>query len=102
MKKLWVDNLEEWFFSELWYPRESNNRAKLISPLTHTDFQNRKAVAEDLPVDFRHGFTMDPGSLYTQVSFFLSYVKCRRNILSQLALVLHFCFFYSLKITFGL
>lgn len=36
--------------------------------------------------------------MYTQVSFFLSYVKCGCNILSQLALVLHFCFFFHWRL----
>lgn len=36
--------------------------------------------------------------MYTQVSFFLSHVKRRFNILSQLALVLHFCSFFHWRL----
>lgn len=47
-------------------------------------------------MDFLHDFAVDPGSMYTQVFSFLSYVQCRFNILSQLTLVLHFFLYFFL------
>lgn len=80
-------------FFEVTVSQGTREQSKANLLLTHTDFWNWKAYAGELQVHFLNVFAMDPGSMYTQVFSFLLYVQCRFNILSQLALVLHFFLF---------